>query len=436
MNNKPLAHILVTVFALAFVSSYARRDLSLTEAEGIALRTSKEIAVARAELQAVVAEAEMLAAPFNPMLSLNGYAFEGKGSMILASSVEPLNYAMTSRDGGFIGNASLMWRLYSGGRELTARRIGSAEIAAATAKVRIAENDVLREVRVAFAQSLRVKGKVEAAMAGVLAATEIERTTREMFEAGRFPEVFTFRAAAQTAKAQKELAMREAEYESALARLKRMLVLPQTDTIEPGDWDVELHITDSLQSALQMAAESRPEIAAANGLLQAAEMRTRFARQAFFPELSLMAMLDWMAPRGMPAESAQKVGFVVSFPLLDGGMRSSTVKEREAFLARSRSEFEQLELMVAEEVATAWAEWLTAPKLLSAASARVAAATEAFHISKLRYEEGRTIQAELTEVLAELTEAMADQSEAQEYQRIAWSNLVRAIGKVEGNRTQ
>ena len=97
--------------------------------------------------------------------------------------------------------------------------------------------------------------------------------------------------------------------------------------------------------------------------------------------------------------------------------------------ARAESELQGTKNKVEAEVASAWAEWSASSKVSASAKAEVEASEEAYRVALLRYQEGKAILSELTEVRSELTHARLSVAESTAYARKAWSKLARATGK-------
>jgi cobalt-zinc-cadmium efflux system outer membrane protein len=123
-----------------------------------------------------------------------------------------------------------------------------------------------------------------------------------------------------------------------------------------------------------------------------------------------------------------KVGLVLSMPLADGGMRRAEADEMAAIADQAMQENQAVNVRVTSEVIAAWSRWAASPDVVRASEAQVAAAEEAYRIAKLRYQEGKAPQVEVEQVAAGLVDALAARAEANAFRRIAWANLMRAVG--------
>jgi outer membrane protein TolC len=408
--------------------SLGQSTTSVSQAVERAVRLHPMLSVAQADVQGAKARAAMLEVPYVPQVSLNAVGTAGEGAMTFASTVMPINYWRTERGSSGVLNASLMWRPWSFGREAAARGIGREEVLSAEETLAVVRQNVALSVRLAFAEALLRRETVEANKAAVESAREVERVTREQYEAGKLPEAFLFRAAADTAEMERELAMAEAEAASALAMLRETMGMDQVEMFALGDWDIPLEAPASLAEALAQS-EARPEIAAIRHAREGQELRARLAELSTRPDLALMVMGDWMGTRGMAGETGSKVGLVVSFPLADGGERRATRGEARAMAGKMDAEMRSIRLAVEAEVAAAWAAWQAQPAVSRAARAGLESSSEAYRVALLRYQEGKAILAEVTDARARLVAAQRSIAEAEAYARTAWSKLQRAMGR-------
>lgn len=417
------------MIAAVLLPASAIAQLKLSEVERLGVERNPSLAAARAEVGAVSARGDMLQVPYRPQISLNGYGVGGDGSMIFPSTVMPTNYAALGSGERALANGTFMWRVFSFGREGTARGIKAAETGAATDDVRREELDVVLRVRLAFSEALLMRDRVAARQAAVESAVEVERVTRERYDAGKVPEAFLFRSQADAAAMRKELAMAEAEARASEAMLREAIGLPQSDPARPGEWDTPFEAPAGLDKAIETAVKQRPELASLERSAEGFGLRASLAQKSSLPELSLMAMGDWMGARNMPGEFGSKVGLVLSFPLHDGGERRAAKAEASAMGAKMRAEYEMARLKVEAEVASAWFTWEAVQAVLDAAKSEVAASREAYRITLIRYQEGKAILSELTDARSQLVSADVGAAESEAYRRQAWTRLARSVGQ-------
>ncbi|MDO9600070.1 MAG: efflux transporter outer membrane subunit [Azoarcus sp.] len=217
------------------------------------------------------------------------------------------------------------------------------------------------------------------------------------FDAGDIGELDVARARTELASAQSEahgIARRRAAAEHALATL--LGKSPAEFSFAPQPLGrVTVAVPAGLPSAL---LERRPDIAAAERAMAAANARIGVARAAFFPRLTLTGalgyesaelgdLLQWSSRTFLLGPLA---GTVLSLPIFDGG-------RRQAELDRSRAAYEEDVARYRQTVLTAFREvedGLAAVRILGdqagTQDAAVLAAERAAQLSQLQYREGAT----------------------------------------------
>lgn len=411
---------------LQFASAQTSAPLSDWLRWGI--EKNPKLSAAREEVQAARARGAMLRSEFNPKISLNGYISSGDMPMLFQSEAMPFNYSWQQGDSMSTANVTLMFPVLNFGRDTAARKASQADTAAAGERLRTTELDVEVAVALRFAESAAQLEIVRAYEASVANAEEVARISEEMFKVGKVPEAFVFRANADLAAARRELAMERAKLEAVTARLLSSAARDLGEEALPGDWDLEMAAPPSLAEAVERATALRPELAEMRTARLALLNRADLAGRGLLPKVSFMAMGDanWMD--GGEEESGSRIGLVMSIPVADGGERRSIAKELRSMANRMEADYQSMVLEVRAEVSEAWAMWNASDAVLAAARAEVSASEEAYRVALLRYTEGKSILAELTDARAQVASARRSAAEAVAYKRVAWAQLRRAIG--------
>lgn len=404
------------------------KPMNLTDAISQAQRSHPMIAMALAKVDLAKAQGSRMLAMFEPIMSINGYVATGKGEMNLSSLIMPtMLTGLPDKDSyGFSG--SMMWRPFSFGRDSFTRKASEAMVKMSSSEVASASISLGFETRQAFADALLKKAIVQARAESLDSAKEMENTTKAMLDAGKVPQAFLFSAQAETAKMRKELAMAEADLQMSKAMLVEAIAADQKDELNLGEWNEALVAPSSLQQALETAKQNRPELSAMKAYSANAKFELELAKRAFLPDMAFMAMADWMRPETMGAMDGQKLAFVISLPVFDGKERRAAKAEAEAKAKQSEADRKVTELKIQSEVAQAWAEWSASPAILEASQAELKASEEAFRVSLIRYQSGKSILAEVSEARAQLAQAKLSVNESEAYRRKAWAKLMRAIG--------
>ena len=413
------------IVVLTALTAAAQAQVTVEQVVKSAVSDHPKVRAAIAAIEAEKAGKSELLSPFRPMASANAYLAGGNGSMVFPSAVEPVNFAMLPPDGVAMGNLTLMWRVWSGGREATANKLGNARIRAAEEMLSTVKQDVALAVRLSYAGYVYQSSAVEAAQAELAAAKEMERSTIELENNGKAPRAFVLRATAAVRAAEKGVAMAEASLKVAKAELDEAAGAMVEAELAPAG---EVTAPTDLSSALKAGAdrsELRFMVAMADGMGLEAEA----VRRSLAPEVSLMAMGGTTQTSRGDAMSDTKFGLVFSIPLSDGGMRSARASMFRAKAEELLAQAEEMRLTVRKEIESAWAEWSSADAVTGSANSGQAAAAEAYEVERLRYENGRATVAELLDALAALTRARLDVIEARRFVSVAHARLQRAVGE-------
>ena len=420
-----------------------RRALSLKEAVEIALRESPVLRGAVAELKATEARLKMARSEKRWQISVNTFASVGTESGIFASppTVMPSATMLLPRRTFLDANTMLMLPIFTGGRLEALIRQAEAVRYATAAQLEAMRLDVALETKLAYRRALLAREMIRVAEAYVAAMEERVRVDKVAAKVGRIPEFWVLRSEAELANAQQMLANAQRDYEIALITLKAIMgVHPDSEitlTDELGR-DAGRGARDGLKVELlereKLMAEAmakRPELKAALRQAEAQSHAVRAAKALYAPQVSLMAMADYMKGTGDMGQGTggYLAGIVIGLPILDGGRRKAMVNEAQAMQEKALAEVERLKLQIASEVDTALRELQTALKNLQTAQMALRSAEEDERVAKVRYEAGRSVLVEYLDALAALVRAQVNYAQAIYELSVAHDKLLRVVGK-------
>jgi len=257
------------------------------------------------------------------------------------------------------------------------------------------------------------------------------RLTERRHAGGDVAELDVVRVRTEVAATQSQalaLDRRRAELEHALALLAGEL--PGSLSVAEGNWAETLpKVPAGLPSAM---LERRPDVAAAQSTMRAAQARLGVAQTAWFPSLALTASAGGASPElsDLFKSSAGLWGLnaLLNLPLLDGGRREAGVQGAAAQLDLAAAGYREQVLQAFRDVE----DQLSALTLLQAQAEvqaqAVASATRALQLSDTRYRNGLVSQLELLDArrseLANRRQAL--QLRAAQYQSTV--ALIKALG--------
>lgn len=255
--------------------------------------------------------------------------------------------------------------------------------------------------------------------------------TEKRFAAGDIAELDVVRVRTEVAATQSqeiELDRRRAMLEHALALLAGEL--PSSLSVAEGAWSQVLPLVPAGVPSTVLAR--RPDVAAAQSSLKAAQARLGVAQTAWFPTLALTASAGGASPElsDLFKSSAASWGLnaLLSLPLFDGGRREAGVQNAAAQLDGAAASYREQVLVAFKDVE----DQLSALQLLDSQARvqtqAVASATRALQLSDSRYRNGLVSQLELLDARrSELAlRRQALQVRAAQYQ--ATIALIKALG--------
>lgn len=407
--------------------------LSLRGAFSVASANSPALKQVQADADSASATARSTGAQTKPSLSATTYGTVGDSSNILTSSpgVTPQNIFAVPPHGFANQDLMLMVPLFTGGRlggaSASARRQGEA----AALLVQASRLTVAEAVTEDYANAVRQEALVDVAQARLTAEDEQVRVTHEKVDAGRSAPVDLLRELAEQADAQQAMLAARNGVGLALIALKTTLGVSQGSDLTLSDTLDSLTGTSpapaTLQDALLQADAHRPELAAAQRQVEAAQAGVRAARGEYAPQVYGVAMGDAMTGQGV-GRVGYTVGLTASLPLYDGGQRRADEDGAKAKLDRARADALQARQTVDGQVASAWLTVQTVAAQVQAATVGVAAAQQSYTLAGLRYNAGKSVSAERLDALSALTRAQGAVAQAKADLVIARARLQASLG--------
>jgi multidrug efflux system outer membrane protein len=176
----------------------------------------------------------------------------------------------------------------------------------------------------------------------------------------------------------------------------------------------------------------RPDIAAAQNTMQAAQARVGLAKAAWFPTFSLTANGGYAAPEVQDlfklSTQAWGVGALLSLPIFDGGRREAGVQGANADLTIALANYREQVLVAFRDVE----DQLAALRLLAdqsdAQSRSVASSSRATALSGSRYRNGFVSQLDLLDAQRSELRNRRQALQVKAAQYVATVGLIRALG--------
>jgi len=237
-------------------------------------------------------------------------------------------------------------------------------------------------------------------------------------------------------RAQTELGTREAELVQArnaqrlaATTLRRLLKLPQDVPIEVNarmDW---VPLLAPAAELLELAYARRPDIAALEVGILAAEEDLNRVKSAYFPDVGLTA--EHLSTDGFngTVDNGWVVTLGAQWELVTGGRRGGERNEAKAEIRRLEHQLDELRTVVEENVTQARIQLENAIAQTAAQRQNVTLAREGLRLAELRFQEGVSTQSEVLDADLALTNAESQLVQALRDFAVANAGLELSIGK-------
>jgi multidrug efflux system outer membrane protein len=265
----------------------------------------------------------------------------------------------------------------------------------------------------------------------VAAYADTLRLTQRRFQAGDVAELDVVRVQTELAATEADalaLDRQRAELEHALAVL---VGEPASSfALAAGPWSTSLPVIPPGVPGTVLAR--RPDVAAAQASLMAAQARVGVAQAAWFPSVALTGAGGYASPELGDlfkwSARAWSVGALLSLPIFDGGRREAGVQSAQAQLDLQLAQYRGQVLQAFRDVE----DRLSALRLLDeqaqAQGRAVDAARRASAISETRYRNGLVSQLELLDARRSELRNRRQAMQVRSLQYQATVGLVRALG--------
>ncbi|MBI2511176.1 MAG: efflux transporter outer membrane subunit [Opitutae bacterium] len=401
-------------------------DTMLDDLEARALAANQSLAAAAARVEQARAAAGLARSNYFPSVALNPSVARGRTSETTDNRF-PVAETTTYR-----GVLDAVWELDLFGR---VRRLNESARAEATASAADFENVRLALTAEVAATYFSLRG-LDRELAHVTDGVALRRKALELVSSRRASGAATD---FDVARAETELASTEAETaalanrRAALQNALAVLLGAPAPSFEISNLESGIPNPPSVPAGLPSELlERRPDIAAAESALAAANARIGVAKAAFFPAISLTGSFGYASgdvDRLFNADSKLwSIGPSLYLPIFQGG-------RNRANLARSRAAFEESVALFRQRVLVAFRETqdaLTATQLLTEQAAAqeraVAAARRARELAQTRYDAGYVNYFEVLDAQRTLLAAERAATQLNAQRLVNSVGLVKALG--------
>ncbi len=420
--------------------------LTMEQAVELAREKSLRVKASDADARTMDSMRKEALAPFWPQASANGYFNDQRMAPNVytsAGNTMARNYQVFNADQTRDGNLTLMYPIFSGGRDYYGYKAAAARADAARHMLRGTELDVVMQARLDYIAVLRESENARVTGELLRDVEERLRVSREMLDAGRVPRYYVLRDEAELANVVQMDAMARSRVELSLVSLKTTMGVDLASPITLADRLEFAGVTLSIDEGIRQASEAHPDLKAAAKQREATAAEVRAAYGNYFPQVSVGYMYDWAWMKNRAWESQAEglrsradsadgysVGVVVTLPLFDGFARENVLKTAKARLDKATQSEGLVRQQIAKEVNQAALMLRAAEKSVEASRKGLEQSEEESRIVKERFGAGRGIQLEILDAQVSLTRARFNAVAALADYNSALAMWLKATGRV------
>lgn len=241
---------------------------------------------------------------------------------------------------------------------------------------------------------------------------------------------------AQTAYSQAQLTRTQAEGDAAAARgfLANALGLDADTRLRiapPPDVEVQRAAERAVDELIQEAKRRRPELAAAEARVRAAESNIKVQQAGGKPSISAFGTAGALQSFPGPDPRSAAIGLQINIPLFTGYRNTYQVLQAREQLEAQVAVRDQLATDVTLDVWRAYQDLRTQRQALTTATELVASAQENYKVALARYKAGVGTITDLLNAQSGLASADLQQIQARYRWNIAKATLAKAVGVLE-----
>lgn len=409
---------MAALIAAAPLTAPASAD-TLTEAMASAVESNPSLAAQRQRLRASREALPQAWAEALPQVSVSGVA---------ARSSRESDVGLTdgtNEDWSASGSASQL--LFGSGRVLASTRAARASIRGAVADYELAEQQLLLDVTVAYANVRQANEVVAARQTTVDNLTRLLEYAQALFDSGVVTRTDVAQSQARLAQARTQLVQAQGALAASVQAYLRLVGRPPADLQAPP---AAQGLPPELATALETAVDRSPvlrgavadtELADANVDVAASQGRMRVTLEA-----SQSTAGDFNDELG--DSHGDSVGVRVAVPLFQGGVIRSRTRQQRALRSAANLDLAATQRTVQETVTNAWTGLASARAAVESAREQVEAAELAYEGVRLEQETGLRSTVEVLDQEQDLLNARLALAQAERDLVVAERQLLASVG--------
>lgn len=315
-------------------------------------------------------------------------------------------------------------------------RAGKAGVRVAELRQGLAREQVATFTALTYLEALRSGRDVEAARADLELAETLVQLARDQHTAGVATGVDVTRAETRLAQSRVRLSQAQTSSEQAVLNLQRVVGLPLGSTLTLTDL---LRFTKdplpSIETAVQEAGQTRPEVRIAEAQTNLAGLERRAAQAELLPSVDFVG--DYGVSGITPTNTAlptRRAAVQLNVPVFNGGLTRGRIEAASSRERQAELELGSVRGQVEEDVRLAFSALRTTSEQVTAAQQSVTLAQRELEMARDRFRAGVGDNVEVVAAQAALSNARSAEVSALAQYNAARLNLAAALGRAEAFR--
>ncbi len=320
--------------------------------------------------------------------------------------------------------------VYQGGALWAGKRAGNASAKTAEWQYRARRQSTVLHVIETFAQLRESQAERKAAEQALAAAHDHLANTQALRRRGLAIVSDIMDAKSHTLEAGVILESTSHAIASSKEQLQRLLGLP-SGTLFSTHGAIELALPErSRNEWLETAAQSQPELQAAQYRLDAARAHADEAKSPFLPAVNLQATEEWNSNIAVPKHMNTTIAAEVRLNLFSGGSDRDRLHAAHAASAARELEMEDLAQAIHNNVLAAWRHLQETKTRLTTSKQVLRQSLESLRIRKLREQQGLERSSDVLDAQSRTDHTRARAIRARYTLIIAKARLLAAAGQL------
>jgi outer membrane protein TolC len=397
---------LITLIIILAVSLSAR-EITLEQAEKMALENNLQIKLSEASLLKAKASSRETLANFFPTvssyyqltdnleLSVMVIDFDGDGP-------SPATEIQMGTQFSSVAGLSLSYPVFTGGAILNGQLLSSAAVNLSELSLQDQVNTVVHTIRVLYYQSQMLTSMIEATEMGLASSKESYELALKRQSVGQATRLDVLQAKVRYESYKPQLVSLQNQLVSALSNLRTFINEPDLKDVEVIG---KLEMIDnpflgmSMEDINAITKNERIELKMAAEQQKLAKYQRNLALSSIMPKVQLGGAMQWQANANditaLDHLRSSNISLAVSLPLFNGGKNAASIQKATIGMKEAQYQLEQIEDFVYTDVDAAYRKVNETMTNIYATQDVVKQAEEALRLSKLLYESGSATQLEL-----------------------------------------